>query len=384
MADLPKEIVDKYRKERVLLDPYLDWADAEGVPVIEDFGVDLLAVETAPWDRFGCRGAIANLKGRGNFCSTFLLDIPPGAKTAPMRHLYEDVYYVLDGHGSTRVETHDGRSHTFEWGPKSLFALPVNAPHQIFNGSGREPARIASTNNAAMVMNLYHSPDFVFANGHWFVGREGDEGRFAGEGEMTPIRPGRILWDTNFVPDVGAFELKPWEARGAGSANMQFILAEGILGAHASEMPVGTYKKGHRHGPGLHIFIVHGAGYSLLWYEGDEDFHRVEWRHGMVFAPPNRMFHQHFGTRPEPARYIAVGLGSKRYPVLQLRRAGSENNRSDVSIKKGGRQIEYEDQDPRIHRLWLEEIAKTGVESEMGKFFDEETLRAEMKTDAAE
>ncbi len=384
MADLPKEIVDKYRKERVLLDPYLDWADAEGVPVIEDFGVDLLAVETAPWDRFGCHGAIANLKGRGNFCSTFLLDIPPGAKTAPMRHLYEDVYYVLDGHGSTRVETHDGRSHTFEWGPKSLFALPVNAPHQIFNGSGREPARIASTNNAAMVMNLYHSPDFVFANGHWFVGREGDEGRFAGEGEMTPIRPGRILWDTNFVPDVGAFELKPWEARGAGSANMQFILAEGILGAHASEMPVGTYKKGHRHGPGLHIFIVHGAGYSLLWYEGDEDFHRVEWRHGMVFAPPNRMFHQHFGTRPEPARYIAVGLGSKRYPVLQLRRAGSENNRSDVSIKKGGRQIEYEDQDPRIHRLWLEEIAKTGVESEMGKFFDEETLRAEMKTDAAE
>jgi mannose-6-phosphate isomerase-like protein (cupin superfamily) len=384
MPDLPQDIVDKYRKDRVLLDPYLDWADAEGVPVIEDFGVDLLAVETKPWDRFGCNGAIVNLKGRGSFCSTFLFEVAPGGNTAPMRHLYEDVYYVLEGHGSTQVETHDGQSHTFEWGPKSIFALPVNAPHRIFNGSGTESARIASTTNAAMVMNLYHSDSFVFDNDHWFAGREGAEGRFAGDGEMTPIRPGRILWDTNFIPDVGAFELKPWDARGAGSGNMQFILADGIMGAHASEMPVGTYKKGHRHGPGLHIFIVHGTGYSLLWYEGDEDFQRVDWRHGMVFAPPNQMFHQHFDTSAEPARYLAIGLGSKRYPTISRRRVGSENNRSDVSIKKGGRQIEYEDQDPRIHALWLQEIAETGVSSKMGKFFDEDAILKTLKTDAAE
>jgi hypothetical protein len=83
------------------------------------------------------------------------------------------------------------------------------------------------------------------------------------------------------------------------------------------------------------------------------------------------MFHQHFGTSLQPARYLAVGFGSKRYPVVQLRRAGMENNRSDLSIKKGGRQIEYEDQDPRIHEMWLREIRKTGVVSQMGKYFDE-------------
>ena len=269
MAEDSENTLEQYRKDRVLLDPYLDWADGQGVPVIEEFGVDLLSAPTAPWDRFGCNGAIVHLKGRGSFCSTFLLEIAPGAKSAPMRHLFEAVFYVLDGHGSTRVETHDGASHTFEWGPKSLFALPVNAPYQMFNGSGTDPVRIAATTNAAMVMNLYHSDSFVFGNDHWFTGREGDQGRFAGDGEMTPIRPGRILWDTNFVPDTGAFELKPWDARGPGSGNMQFILADGIMGAHASEMPVGTYKKGHRHGPGLHIFTVHGTGYTLLWYEGD-------------------------------------------------------------------------------------------------------------------
>jgi hypothetical protein len=94
----------------------------------------------------------------------------------------------------------------------------------------------------------------------------------------------------------------------------------------------------------------------------------------MMFAPPNMMFHQHFDTSLDPARYLAVGLGSKRYPIVYARRAGSENNRSDVSLKDGGRQIEYQDQDPRIHALWLREIARTGVQSKMGKFFDEDAI----------
>jgi quercetin dioxygenase-like cupin family protein len=377
MAETTQADLEQYRRDRVLVDPYLEWAEGEGVPVLEDFGVDLLTADTSPWARMGCNGTIVNLKGRGNFCSVFLYEIPPGGETAPLRHLFEAAYYVLSGHGSTTVETSTGESHSFEWGEKSLFALPVNAPHRLYNGSGTEPVRIAVTTNAPMVMNLYHSEAFVFDNTHWFRGREADDGRYAGDGEMTPIRPGRILWDTNFIADAGAFELKPWEARGAGSANMQFILADGILGAHASEMPVGTYKKGHRHGPGLHIFIVHGTGYSLLWYEGDKDFRRVDWRHGMVFAPPDQMFHQHFDTSAQPARYVAIGLGSKRYPTVKRRREGSENNRSDVSIKEGGRQIEYEDQDPRIHRIWLEEIARTEVDSKMGKHFDEDAIRRE-------
>ncbi len=382
MADLTGKTIEQYRMDRLLLDPYLTWAEGEGVPIHEDFGVDLLAAETAHWDRFGCDGAIIHLKGRGNYCSAFLFDIAPGGQSARQRHLFEDVYYVLSGHGSTQVETSDGTIHSFEWGPKSMFAMPINAPYRIFNGSGREPARLATTNNAAMIINLYRSESFVFENDEWFTEREAESGWFAGDGEMTSIRPGRILWDTNFVPDLGSFELKPWEARGAGSANMQFILADSGMGAHCSGMPVGTYKKGHRHGPGLHIFIVDGSGYTLLWYEGDEDFQRVEWRHGMLFAPPDQMFHQHFDTSSEAARYLAIGLGSKRYPLIQVRRAGSEGNRSDVSIKEGGRQIEYEDQDSRIHRIYLEEIRRTGVNSKMGEIFDEEKILEQLIAEA--
>ncbi|HZR69523.1 MAG TPA: hypothetical protein VFB01_10790, partial [Burkholderiales bacterium] len=70
--------------------------------------------------------------------------------------------YVLSGHGSTTIETADGRKHSFEWGPKSLFALPLNARYRHFNASGRERARLASTNNLPIVMNLFHNEAFIF------------------------------------------------------------------------------------------------------------------------------------------------------------------------------------------------------------------------------
>jgi hypothetical protein len=43
----------------------------------------------------------------------------------------------------------------------------------------------------------------------------------------------------------------------------------------------------------------------------------------------------------------------------------------DKNVKEGGAQVEYEDQDPRVHGIWLDEIAKHGVESRMGPFIDE-------------
>src|SRR5258706_3889552 len=113
-------------EHRVLIDPYLDWAAAQGVPVIEDFGVDLLAVETSPWPRFGLDGAIIHLKARGDFVTLYVQELRAGGATPPIRHLYEQLVYVLAGNGSTEITLPDGGKLTFEWGPHSLFALPLN------------------------------------------------------------------------------------------------------------------------------------------------------------------------------------------------------------------------------------------------------------------
>ena len=356
------------------IDVYLDWVKKEGLPITEDYGVDLFKVPTADWARYACKGAVVHLKGRCDFSNMFLFDIAPGGSTAPMKHLYEDVSYVLEGHGSTQVEFADGRKHTFEWGPKSLFAIPLNARHRHFNGSGRERGLLVSTTDLPLIMNIFHNEKFIFNSDFDFLERAGKEKYYTGDGDLITVRPGNHMWETNFVPNLARIELKAWGNRGAGGTNIMFVLADGNMHAHISEMPVGTYKKGHRHGPGFHVMCTTGHGYSLLWFAGDQDFLRIDWKHGVVFPPADQQFHQLFNTSKEPARYLATGVGGLRYPLTRAKRRSlmglspDEKGAVSTSIKEGGDQVEYEDQDPRIHRLWLSEMEKNGVTPKMDMF----------------
>ena len=92
-----------------------------------------------------------------------------------------------------------------------------------------------------------------------------------------------------------------------------------------------------------------------------------------MYTPPFWMFHQHFNTGPSPARYLACSMGSRRYPFIALRRKSAEG-KGATSIQEGGRQVEYEDQDERIHRKWLEAIKESGVSSNMGDVFNEQKI----------
>jgi len=348
---------------KFLTDPYLEWTEREGIPTVEGFGVGLLEVETKPWARMGAKGAFVHCQGRGDFLNVYVCEIPPGGHTAPQRHLYEEVLYVLDGRGSTVVESPDGKRHSFEWGTSSLIALPLNCRYQHFNGQGDRPARFASVTNLPMMMNAFHNEAFIFDNSWTFQERVGDDKYFRGEGEFLPMRPGRHMWETNFVPDLRTFKLHEWKERGAGGSNMMFVLADGTMHAHISEMPVGTYKKAHRHTADFHIFPVTGHGYSLFWYEGEKDLERFDWQHGAVYAPADRQFHQHFNASAEPSRYLAVAYGGLRYPFTADKRATFMG--MDVSVKDGGRQIEYEDEDPRIREIFEAEMRKAGAECRM-------------------
>jgi uncharacterized RmlC-like cupin family protein len=364
------EPVIELAKGSYLVDFYENWCRGEGIPIYKDFAIDMLSIEVKPWSRYNVNGAFCHLKGRCDYLTIFLLDLPPGARTAPQKHIYEDVVYVLEGHGATTVEFGDGLKHTFEWGPRSVFSIPLNARYQHFNGSGRNRARLASTNSLRHILNVFRNEDFVFNNSASFPDREGQQGYFGGEGAFVTIRPGRHQWETNFVSDIANFELQAWAARGAGGKSLRFILAESSIGVHVSELPVGTYKKAHRHPPGYCVFAVTGHGYSLLWYEGDKDFVRTDWHPGVVYAPPDMMFHQHFNTATTPARYLAVQMGSTRYPLFQ-NKIYTYDIGADSSTDEGGNQIEYKDQDSRIHEIFLKELEKHGVQSHMGEFISE-------------
>ena len=129
--------------------PYTRWVADEGLDIIAAHWVpDLKTVELKPWDRRGGRGVFINHEASRTSNDCYVCEIPAGGALAPQRQLFEEMILVLSGHGSTKVWNDAGAEVTFEWGPGALFAIPLNANHQHFNGSGTEVARFVSSTNA--------------------------------------------------------------------------------------------------------------------------------------------------------------------------------------------------------------------------------------------
>ena len=179
-------------KPRLRLDSYGNWISGEGVPIAEDYALDLFAVETKPWPRFGMKGAACHLKGRGDFVSMFLYELPPGTSSTPSGHLYEEVIYVLEGTGSTQLEFADGAKRSFEWGPRSLFAIPLNAKHRHFNGSGQNRALMVVDHQPAADHEHLSQREFHLRHRRsTFADRIGKDEYYTGEGDLLLVRPGQ-------------------------------------------------------------------------------------------------------------------------------------------------------------------------------------------------
>ncbi len=143
---------------------------------------------------------------------------------------------------------------------------------------------------------------------------------------------------------------------------MMFQLSESSMPAHISQFDVGAYKKAHRHASGAHVIILSGEGYTLMWKDGPPQ--KFDWKPGSMIVPPDMWFHQHFNVGKEPAAYLALhGRFSPKHKVSHRDYTGI-----DKDVKAGGDQIEYEDEDPMILKMFEEELAKRGVQSQMSKY----------------
>src|SRR5947208_2205432 len=98
-----------------LKNPYREFLAKEGIPVYEEYAVDCLTLPLEPWQRVGGLGAYVNLAGRGDWTACFVQEIPPAGQTKPDKHLFDKVYYVFKGRGSTTIELPSGGKHSFEW-----------------------------------------------------------------------------------------------------------------------------------------------------------------------------------------------------------------------------------------------------------------------------
>jgi uncharacterized RmlC-like cupin family protein len=339
---------------------YEAWIEREGLKTIEGLYIpDLKTVELGDWSRRGCRGAVAKLIGSEGINDAHIIEIPPGGEVAPERHMYEELVYVVSGAGSTSVWNGQGAKTTFEWHTGSLFSVPLNTFSQHFNTSGREPARFYSVTSAPLMMRLLHNLDFIYQCDYDFTDRfNAGNSDYSGAGTAYARR----LWETKFIADVAAVELKSWKERGAGGSNVMLEIADSTLCGHISQFPVGTYKKAHRHNAGANVIIISGTGFSLLWPEG-EPMQQVKWQAGSVVVPPDRWFHQHFNSGTTPARYLALRWGSRKYPLFK-------EYLIDRPTSQGGDQIEYYDENPAVREMFEKEVTANGGVSKMDDVFN--------------
>ena len=341
------------------LTAYERWMEKEGIPILKGYHIDnVYTAPLGPWERKGGSGAFVNLVGGELLTDSYLCEIPPGGSLKPQRHLFEEMIFIVKGQGATTVWNEGGPKRTFEWQEGSLFAIPLNAWHEHFNGRGDMPARYLGVTIAPSMMNIFHNMDFIFKNDFVFRDRYGaEEDYFSSEGKLLRDERARI-WESNFISDVRGIKLYEAEGRGYTSTNILFEMADNTTTAHISEFPVGTYKKAHRHGPGAHVIIIGGDGYDLVWPEGGERL-KIALHDGCMFVPPDKWFHQHFNTGTTPLRYLALRTGGRKNPTRK------DLGETDTSLKSGGWQIEYADEDPEIREMFAEELAKEGLEMKM-------------------
>jgi hypothetical protein len=208
-------------------------------------------------------------------------------------------------------------------------------------------------------MNVFEEPEFIFNTAYDF------QSRFSGEPDYFAPRDklSGLLLETNFVADAVNLPLVEAKERGAGGGHIRFNLAKSSMNSHISQFPIGTYKKAHAHGPGAHVIILAGEGYSLMWPEGDEPT-RYEWQPGSLITPPNMWFHQHFNTGNSPARYLAF-----KYEGVAIRNAQGVP-KAWISRRIGGHQIDYADESPAVRTMFADALAQHGLNSQMDEPYE--------------
>jgi mannose-6-phosphate isomerase-like protein (cupin superfamily) len=303
-------------KGKYLIDTYEDWAAGEGIPILTGTALDLLSVESKPWARFGVDGAFCHLQGRDDFLSVLLLDLAPGARSTPQRHLFEAAFVALAGGGTVELELGGAPARPIEWGANSLVLLPMNARYRLVNSSP-ERARLVLFSDLRYLLNLYRNEQFLFATETDFPERAAAE---------------------SLVRDIATLDM-------AGADRRSFDLAASALGCDLLALAPKSYGRARRQMQGAHLLAVAGTGYTRIGGASDGEAERIDWRRGLLFAAPGMRFVQHFNPGAAAARLLDVQLGSERYPLFRSRRAAY----GDSSVYAAGNaEIAKDQEEPGI------------------------------------
>jgi len=337
---------------------------------------DVRDLTLAPWKRMNARGAFIELNGCGGLQGMYVIEVPSGGVITPEKHMYEEIFYVLDGRGTTEIWSGGDQKQVFEWQKGSLFSPPLNTWHRIVSASS-SPALLLGVTNAPPIFHLYRTQDALFNNPYQFKDRyDGSAEYFKTHTELgTDPRHGRARNYGNIIPDADHVELPLDGQRGVGHRTFFWNLSGNSFQGFIAQYAPGRYSRCHNHDSGPVLLCLGGKGYTITW-PGEagttpwkngkgELVQRQDYRPGgIVSAAPGAdgWFHGHYGASKEPLRVLAF-LGG--FPRRVMGVPGVDWRGLNLDVKEGGSTIEYRDEDPQIRKMFQEQLSKERADFNM-------------------
>ena len=217
----------------------------------------------------GGRGSYIQLHGTEGKWGSYVVEVPGAGALNPEKHMYEEIYFVVEGRGSTEVWLDgDSKRHAFEWQKGSLFSIPVNAMHRIVNASSA-PALLLAGTTAPNLMNLINSADAIFNCPYQFRDRfsgADDFYKYKDDIEPDPVR-GLAMRRTNFIPDIVNCDLPLDNRRSPGWRRVEPFMTGNTFYLWIGQHENGHYSKAHAHTSAAVLICVKGKGYTYTWPE---------------------------------------------------------------------------------------------------------------------
>lgn len=363
----------KFKQPQMEYDRFME---SEGIPVVRGVGIrNVKELELADWPRMGGRGTYIQLSGTEGKWGCYLVEVPAAGALNTEKHIYEEIYLVVEGRGTTEVWLEEGgKKHTFEWQRGSLFSIPVNAYHRIVNATS-SPALLLGGTTAPNLMNLIGNTDFIYNCPYRFTDRFSDAEDFYKPNEDVepdPIR-GLAMRRTNIVPDVINCDLPLDNRRSPGWRRVEPHMTHNKFYFWIGQHETGRYSKAHAHTSAAVLICVKGKGFTYTWPEelgvnpwkdGKEDrIERVDYEPiGMVSAAPGgaRWYHQHFNVSREPFRLLAWFGPNHPSLVTGLPPGAKQIDYTAMDINEGGTSIPYWMEDPFLREEFSRCVEREG------------------------
>lgn len=361
--------------------PYDLFIESQGIPIHRAIGVhNIQDLPMAPWKRLGGRGTAIQLLGSEHHWGMYVVEVPGAGALNAERHLYEEIYYVVEGRGTTEAwQSGSPKKQTFEWGPGSLFAIPLNTMHRVVNATS-SPALLLAATTAPNIINLLRDAEFVINCPYDFLRRfDASDDYFKPVEDIyaDPVR-GLAMRRTNVIPDILTCELPRDNRRSFSYRRVEPHMAGANFYMKIAQYSTGQYSKAHKHSSGAILVCIKGKGYSYTWPDrlgmqpwkagmGDQVKKQTYEPVGMISAAPMKgdWFHQHFGTHPDGLRLLVFDG-----PYGPGFRHGGAPGQEDtdggaIDTRDGGRAISYVDEDPQIRKSYETALKAEGMTSGM-------------------